>query len=179
MSQVSQGSSRVGVFLISTLYMNSSIRCGVWGGGYAHKLLRLSPTFSMNSIWRDSCLLMPEQLPNFILFQRIQMSYMTPIEGGENIVNISLSFGRTKGMVQKNIYPPQGYIYICPRVHLILLIFPTYGLRNLGFKNTNKDGPLLNPENFYKKVNIWKVNIWKSQYLVSQYLKVQKKSLQI
>ena len=35
-----------------------------------------------------------------------------------------------------------------------------YGIRNFGFKNTNKDGPLLNLENFYKV----------QQYLVEQYL---------
>ena len=34
------------------------------------------------------------------------------------------------------------------------------GLRNFGFKNTLEDGPLLNPEFFYKKVNIWCHNIW-------------------
>ena len=36
---------------------------------------------------------------------------------------------------------------------MILLIFIRdiilYGLRNFGFKNTDEDGPLLNPENFY------------------------------
>ena len=56
--------------------------------------------------------------------------------------------------------PRRRYIYICPRVQLILLVFTWdiihYGLRNFAFKNTLDDGPLLNPENFY---NWWG---WKS-----------------
>ena len=52
---------------------------------------------------------------------------------------------------------------------LFLFIRDMYGIRNFGFKNTNEDGPLLNPENFYK-VEQYLVE----QYLVQQYLKLQR-----
>ena len=71
---------------------------------------------------------------------------------------------------RNNIYPPLEIYLICPRVHLILFLFirdMLYGIRNFGFKNTSEDGPLLNPENFYKV----------EQYLVQQYLKLQRNPL--
>ena len=45
-----------------------------------------------------------------------------------------------------------------------------YGIRNFGFKNTNEDGPLLNPENFYKVEQYLVEQYLVQQYLVQQYL---------
>ena len=67
------------------------------------------------------------------------------------------------------------YIYICPRVHLILFIFikevfSIYGLRNFGFKNQGKSFYFETPKIFISSQYLVE------QYLVEQYLKLQKKS---
>ena len=60
--------------------------------------------------------------------------------------------GNGQPLIHFNFIPCRRYIYICPRVHQILLLFIHYGSRKQGFKNRNGDGPFLKFENFYLDV---------------------------
>ena len=58
--------------------------------------------------------------------------------------------------LQKSLFiPHRRYIYVCSRVHLFIIIFILYRLRQFEFKNTLDDRPLLWSLEFFIVIDEW------------------------